>query len=83
MSTMEPPPRPTSVEAPTRRTWTRIEPCMSPRELAVWRGIAGAIGSLLVLGVLLGVPFAATWAFLLLVPALLMADNRAPWWVRR
>jgi hypothetical protein len=37
---------------------------------------------LLAAGALLGASFASMCAFLLLGPVLLMATNRAPWWVR-
>jgi hypothetical protein len=37
---------------------------------------------LLATGALLGASFASMCAFLLLGPVLLMATNRAPWWVR-
>ena len=90
MSTMEPPPRPTPVVAvPSswrrgqRGTLTHIEPHLAGRELAVWRAIAATLFTLLVGGAVLGQGTAAAYAFLLLVPALLMATNRAHWWVRR
>ena len=84
MSTLEPPRRPTAeTRRPTRPTWTRTEPCIVGRELAVWRALAGVLVVLLVLGTLLGQGSAATCAFLLLLPAVLMAGNRAVWWVRR
>jgi hypothetical protein len=87
MSTIEPPPRPDSASAvPTRRrrgSLTRIEPCLIGRELLVWRSLAATLLCLLAAGALLGASFASMCAFLLLGPVLLMATNRAPWWVRR
>jgi len=89
MSTMEPPPRPTPVVAvPSswrrqRGTLTHIEPHLAGRELTVWRAIAAALFTLLVGGAVLGQGVAAAYALLLLVPALMMATNRAHWWVRR
>ena len=90
MSTMEPPPRPTPpvTAVPSgwrsrRGTLTHVEPHLAGPELTVWRAIAAALFTLLVLGSLLGAGAATCYAFLLLVPALLMASNRAHWWVRR
>jgi hypothetical protein len=87
MSTIEPPPRPASpsaVPAGRRRgSLTRIEPCLVGRELLVWRSLAGALVSVQAAAALLGASLASLSALLLLVPVLLMATNRAPWWVRR
>jgi hypothetical protein len=88
MSTMEPPPRPTPAPAVApgrgrRGTLTHIEPHLAGPELTVWRAIAAALFTLLVSGAVLGQSTAAAYAFLLLVPALMMATNRAHWWVRQ
>lgn len=84
MSTMEPPPRPTATSAPAaRREWTRVEPLVAGRELGLWRTIAAVLVAMLALGTLLGESTPATCAFLLLVPAVMMASNHAVWWVRR
>ena len=66
-----------------RGTLTHIEPHLAGPELTVWRAIAAALFTLLVTGAVLGQGTAAAYAFLLLVPALMMAANRAHWWVRR
>ena len=90
MSAMEPPPRPTSAAAALvagrrgrRGTLTHVEPHLAGPELTAWRAIAAGLFALLVLGSLLGAGVATCYAFLMLVPALLMASNRAHWWVRR
>ena len=90
MSTMEPPPRNTAVPAAILRgsargrgALTHIEPHLAGAELTVWRVIAATLFTLLVGGAVLREGGEATWAFLLLVPASLMAANRAHWWVRR
>lgn len=86
MSTIEPPPLPASasaVRARRRGSLTRIEPCLVGRELVVWRSLAAALLCVLAAGALLGASVASMCAFLLLGPVLLMATNRAPWWVRR
>ena len=86
MSTIEPPPRPASpsaVPAGRRRvSLTRIEPCLVGRELRVWRSLAAALVSVQAAAALVGASIASMCAFLLLGPVLLMATNRAPWWVR-
>jgi hypothetical protein len=86
MSTIEPPPRPASpsaVQARRRRgRLTRIEPCLVGRELRVWRSLAAVLVFVQAAAALRGASIASMCSFLLLVPVLLMATNRAPWWVR-
>ena len=90
MSTMEPPPRPTPTVTAVPSSWrrprgtlTHIEPNLAGPELTLWRAVAAGLFTLLVLGSLVGAGAATCYAFLLLVPALLMASNRVDWWVRR
>jgi hypothetical protein len=87
MSTIEPPPRPVSPSAVhtgrRRGSLTRIEPCLVGRELLVWRSLAAALVCVQAAAALRGASIASMCSFLLLVPVLLMATNRAPWWVRR
>ena len=81
MSTMEPPPRPTAASiAGTLPRWTRIVPSIQGSELVIWRSIAAALLGLSIVGMALGSTDPATWALILAIPAMVIAEGQAPWW---
>lgn len=83
MSTFEPVPR-TAATATGRKTprWTRIAPSIQGHELMVWRSTVAALLGLSIIGMAIGSPVPAVWAFLLAIPAMIIAEGQAPWWVR-
>jgi hypothetical protein len=83
VSTFEPVPRPAAT-ATGRETprWTRTVPCIQGHELMVWRSTVAALLGLSIIGMAVGSPVPAVWAFLLAIPAMIIAEGQAPWWVR-
>ena len=83
MSTFEPAPRPaptaTGRKAPR---WTRIVPSIQGHELMVWRSTVAALLALSIIGMAIGSPVPSVWAFLLAIPAMIIAEGQAPWWVK-
>jgi hypothetical protein len=62
--------------------WTRTVPSIQGHELMVWRSTVGALLALSIIGMVLGSPGPAVWAFLLAIPAMIIAEGQAPWWVK-
>ena len=83
MSTFEPQPR--RAATATRKTagrWTRTVPSIKGHELMVWRSTVAALLGLSIIGMVLGSPAPAVCAFLLAIPAMIIAEGQAPWWVK-